>query len=120
MPLAAEIRRFWPPLRSLETIHDNVSFKQLDEFIERMLSNSTPLPSPPKTPQLVATADGESSSERLGACAASSEPTRPLAAFVQRCLKNTARQLSKITLPIDTTPPPSVAPSAGTEGDEKS
>ncbi|KAI6225577.1 Inositol hexakisphosphate and diphosphoinositol-pentakisphosphate kinase [Aphelenchoides besseyi] len=48
----AEIRRFWPPLRSLETLHDTIGFKQFDQFLERMLTNSTPLPSPPKTPVL--------------------------------------------------------------------
>uniref|UniRef100_A0A914Q9Z3 Uncharacterized protein n=1 Tax=Panagrolaimus davidi TaxID=227884 RepID=A0A914Q9Z3_9BILA len=45
-----EIRRFWPPLRSLETCHDNISYKQLDGFFEQILNSSTPLPSPPKTP----------------------------------------------------------------------
>lgn len=45
-----EIRRFWPPLRSLETMHDNIRYKQLDEFFDKILSRSTPLPSPPKTP----------------------------------------------------------------------
>uniref|UniRef100_A0A7E4V0P5 Inositol hexakisphosphate and diphosphoinositol-pentakisphosphate kinase n=1 Tax=Panagrellus redivivus TaxID=6233 RepID=A0A7E4V0P5_PANRE len=45
-----EIRRFWPPLRSLETMHDNIAYKQLDSFFEQILNSSTPLPSPPKTP----------------------------------------------------------------------
>lgn len=45
-----EIRRFWPPLRSLETMHDNIPYKQFDEFFGKILSRSTPLPSPPKTP----------------------------------------------------------------------
>ncbi|MFH4977745.1 hypothetical protein AB6A40_004454 [Gnathostoma spinigerum] len=45
-----EIRRFWPPLRSLETLHDNIRFSQLDSFLERLMNNRTPLPSPPKTP----------------------------------------------------------------------
>uniref|UniRef100_A0A914HZ78 Inositol hexakisphosphate and diphosphoinositol-pentakisphosphate kinase n=1 Tax=Globodera rostochiensis TaxID=31243 RepID=A0A914HZ78_GLORO len=45
-----EIRRFWPPLRSLETMHDNLSWKEVDEFLKRMMKNCTPLPSPPKTP----------------------------------------------------------------------
>jgi len=45
-----EIRRFWPPLRSLETMHDNLGFKQLDQFLEKMMKTNTPLPSPPKTP----------------------------------------------------------------------
>ncbi|VDD91712.1 unnamed protein product [Enterobius vermicularis] len=46
-----EIRRFWPPLRSLETLHDNIKFVQLDQFLERLVTMRTPLPSPPKTPQ---------------------------------------------------------------------
>jgi hypothetical protein len=46
----SEIRRFWPPLRSLETMHDNIAFKEMDVWLERMLRNNTPLPSPPKTP----------------------------------------------------------------------
>uniref|UniRef100_A0A1I7ZMN2 Inositol hexakisphosphate and diphosphoinositol-pentakisphosphate kinase n=1 Tax=Steinernema glaseri TaxID=37863 RepID=A0A1I7ZMN2_9BILA len=46
----AEIRRFWPPLRSLETMHDNVKFVQFDEFLEKLMTNRTPLPSPPRTP----------------------------------------------------------------------
>lgn len=37
-------------MRSLETMHDNIDFKELDIFLERMMKNSTPLPSPPKTP----------------------------------------------------------------------
>ncbi|VDN02137.1 unnamed protein product [Thelazia callipaeda] len=45
-----EIRRFWPPLRSLETLHDNIFFSQLDRFLERLMKIRTPLPSPPKTP----------------------------------------------------------------------
>ncbi|TKR62532.1 hypothetical protein L596_026471 [Steinernema carpocapsae] len=45
-----EIRRFWPPLRSLETMHDNIPFVQFDEFLERLMTNRTPLPSPPRTP----------------------------------------------------------------------
>ncbi|VDK43673.1 unnamed protein product [Anisakis simplex] len=47
-----EIRRFWPPLRSLETLHDGIKFSQLDQFLERLLTIRTPLPSPPKTPIL--------------------------------------------------------------------
>jgi hypothetical protein len=31
-------------------MHDNIDFKQLDKFLERMMKTSTPLPSPPKTP----------------------------------------------------------------------
>uniref|UniRef100_A0A914CHB4 Inositol hexakisphosphate and diphosphoinositol-pentakisphosphate kinase n=1 Tax=Acrobeloides nanus TaxID=290746 RepID=A0A914CHB4_9BILA len=46
-----EIRRFWPPLRSLETMHDNVGFKQLDQFLERMMALRECGPSPPKTPR---------------------------------------------------------------------
>lgn len=46
----AEIRRFWPPLRSLETLHDNLSFKQFDDFLQRLLNIRTPMPSPPRTP----------------------------------------------------------------------
>ncbi|GMR55881.1 hypothetical protein PMAYCL1PPCAC_26076, partial [Pristionchus mayeri] len=38
-----EIRRFWPPLRSLETLHDCLSFTQLDSFICRLL-NIEPTP----------------------------------------------------------------------------
>ncbi len=51
-PLAhiIEIRRFWPPLRSLETLHDNLSSRQLDSFLERLMNVRTPMPSPPKTP----------------------------------------------------------------------
>uniref|UniRef100_A0A0R3RT95 Inositol hexakisphosphate and diphosphoinositol-pentakisphosphate kinase n=1 Tax=Elaeophora elaphi TaxID=1147741 RepID=A0A0R3RT95_9BILA len=45
-----EIRRFWPPLRSLETLHDNIRFSQLDHFLERLMKIRTPIPSPPKTP----------------------------------------------------------------------
>uniref|UniRef100_A0A914S5N6 Uncharacterized protein n=1 Tax=Parascaris equorum TaxID=6256 RepID=A0A914S5N6_PAREQ len=45
-----EIRRFWPPLRSLETLHDSIKFSQLDQFLERLMTIRTPLPSPPKTP----------------------------------------------------------------------
>ncbi|KAK0426672.1 hypothetical protein QR680_009837 [Steinernema hermaphroditum] len=45
-----EIRRFWPPLRSLETMHDNIPFVQIEEFLERLMTNRTPLPSPPRTP----------------------------------------------------------------------
>ncbi|KAM3721275.1 Inositol hexakisphosphate and diphosphoinositol-pentakisphosphate kinase [Dirofilaria immitis] len=45
-----EIRRFWPPLRSLETLHDNIRFSQLDRFLERLMKIRTPIPSPPKTP----------------------------------------------------------------------
>lgn len=45
-----EIRRFWPPLRSLETLHDNICFSQLDRFLERLMKIRTPIPSPPKTP----------------------------------------------------------------------
>ncbi|GMT02403.1 hypothetical protein PENTCL1PPCAC_24577, partial [Pristionchus entomophagus] len=39
-----EIRRFWPPLRSLETLHDCLSFTQLDSFLCRLL-NIEPTPS---------------------------------------------------------------------------
>ncbi|CAJ0585295.1 unnamed protein product, partial [Mesorhabditis spiculigera] len=46
----AEIKRFWPPLRSLETLHDSISFDQFDQFLGSLLSKTTPLPSPPKTP----------------------------------------------------------------------
>ncbi|KIH56875.1 hypothetical protein ANCDUO_12942 [Ancylostoma duodenale] len=45
-----EIRRFWPPLRSLETLHDNISFEEFDRFLAHLLTARTPLPSPPKTP----------------------------------------------------------------------
>lgn len=45
-----DIRRFWPPLRSLETMHDNIGLKELDNFLERMMKNNDELPSPPKTP----------------------------------------------------------------------
>lgn len=31
-------------------MHDNIDFKDFDVFLERMMKNSTPLPSPPKTP----------------------------------------------------------------------
>jgi hypothetical protein len=55
-----EIRRFWPPLRSLETMHDNLSFKEIDHFLERMMKSSTPLPSPPKTPTQYDTGGGGS------------------------------------------------------------
>uniref|UniRef100_A0A158P793 Inositol hexakisphosphate and diphosphoinositol-pentakisphosphate kinase n=1 Tax=Angiostrongylus cantonensis TaxID=6313 RepID=A0A158P793_ANGCA len=47
-----EIKRFWPPLRSLETLHDSVSFMQFDRFLAHLLTSRTPLPSPPKTPLL--------------------------------------------------------------------
>ncbi|EYC32220.1 hypothetical protein Y032_0003g1464 [Ancylostoma ceylanicum] len=45
-----EIRRFWPPLRSLETLHDSISFEEFDRFLAHLLTARTPLPSPPKTP----------------------------------------------------------------------
>uniref|UniRef100_A0A915E2C2 Uncharacterized protein n=1 Tax=Ditylenchus dipsaci TaxID=166011 RepID=A0A915E2C2_9BILA len=45
----SEIRRFWPPLRSLETMHDNLA-SQIDQFLERMMKTSTPLPSHLKNP----------------------------------------------------------------------
>ncbi|KAK6029630.1 histidine acid phosphatase [Ostertagia ostertagi] len=48
-----EIRRFWPPLRSLETLHDSLSFMEFDRFLTHLLSTRTPLPSPPKTPLLL-------------------------------------------------------------------
>lgn len=48
-----EIKRFWPPLRSLETLHDSLSFMEFDRFLGHLLSSRTPLPSPPKTPLLV-------------------------------------------------------------------
>ncbi|VDM58758.1 unnamed protein product [Angiostrongylus costaricensis] len=48
-----EIKRFWPPLRSLETLHDNLSFMQFDRFLAHLLTSRTPLPSPPKTPLLL-------------------------------------------------------------------
>ncbi|KAK5982361.1 Inositol hexakisphosphate and diphosphoinositol-pentakisphosphate kinase, partial [Trichostrongylus colubriformis] len=47
-----EIRRFWPPLRSLETLHDSLSFMEFDRFLAHLLTSRTPLPSPPKTPLL--------------------------------------------------------------------
>ncbi|XGW19262.1 hypothetical protein V3C99_003246 [Haemonchus contortus] len=47
-----EIRRFWPPLRSLETLHDNLPFMDFDRFLAHLLTSRTPLPSPPKTPLL--------------------------------------------------------------------
>uniref|UniRef100_A0A1I7XMS6 Inositol hexakisphosphate and diphosphoinositol-pentakisphosphate kinase n=1 Tax=Heterorhabditis bacteriophora TaxID=37862 RepID=A0A1I7XMS6_HETBA len=56
-----EIRRFWPPLRSLETLHDNVSFQQFDRFLAHLLTAKTPLPSPPKTPLPTASIEGEHS-----------------------------------------------------------
>ncbi|VDM46726.1 unnamed protein product [Toxocara canis] len=52
-----QIRRFWPPLRSLETLHDSIKFSQLDQFLERLMTVRTPLPSPPKTPISRETAD---------------------------------------------------------------
>uniref|UniRef100_A0A1I7U5V0 Inositol hexakisphosphate and diphosphoinositol-pentakisphosphate kinase n=1 Tax=Caenorhabditis tropicalis TaxID=1561998 RepID=A0A1I7U5V0_9PELO len=46
-----EIKRFWPPLRSLETLHDSINLAQFDGFLERLIKGAlTPLPSPPKTP----------------------------------------------------------------------
>ncbi|CAJ0593139.1 unnamed protein product [Cylicocyclus nassatus] len=45
-----EIKRFWPPLRSLETLHDCVPFEEFDRFLAHLLTARTPLPSPPKTP----------------------------------------------------------------------
>uniref|UniRef100_A0A8R1DXG2 Inositol hexakisphosphate and diphosphoinositol-pentakisphosphate kinase n=1 Tax=Caenorhabditis japonica TaxID=281687 RepID=A0A8R1DXG2_CAEJA len=46
-----EIKRFWPPLRSLETLHDSIILAQFDGFLERLIKGAlTPLPSPPKTP----------------------------------------------------------------------
>lgn len=46
-----EIKRFWPPLRSLETLHDSINLSQFDGFLERLIKGAlTPLPSPPKTP----------------------------------------------------------------------
>ncbi|KAJ1371762.1 hypothetical protein KIN20_033765 [Parelaphostrongylus tenuis] len=55
-----EIKRFWPPLRSLETLHDNLSFMEFDRFLAYLLTSRTPLPSPPKTPLL---SIGEDSTE---------------------------------------------------------
>ncbi|KJH51106.1 histidine acid phosphatase [Dictyocaulus viviparus] len=52
-----EIKRFWPPLRSLETLHDSLSFTQFDQFLAHLLSSRTPLPSPPKTPLLISAED---------------------------------------------------------------
>uniref|UniRef100_A0A183CN09 Inositol hexakisphosphate and diphosphoinositol-pentakisphosphate kinase n=1 Tax=Globodera pallida TaxID=36090 RepID=A0A183CN09_GLOPA len=43
-----EIRRFWPPLRSLETMHDNLSWKEVDEFLKRMMKK---LHAPPFAPE---------------------------------------------------------------------
>lgn len=40
-----------PPIRPLETLHNALSLKQLDQFLNRMthgLSNRTPASSPPK------------------------------------------------------------------------
>ncbi|KAK6728015.1 hypothetical protein RB195_005586 [Necator americanus] len=51
-----EIKRFWPPLRSLETLHDSIPFEEFDRFLGHLLTSRTPLPSPPKTP-LPATED---------------------------------------------------------------
>ncbi|CAB3408872.1 unnamed protein product [Caenorhabditis bovis] len=46
-----EIKRFWPPLRSLETLHDSIMFSQFDNFLATLIKGAlTPLPSPPKTP----------------------------------------------------------------------
>ncbi|CEF63679.1 Inositol hexakisphosphate and diphosphoinositol-pentakisphosphate kinase [Strongyloides ratti] len=43
-----DIRRFWPPLRSLETLHDNVAYRQMKDFLDRIINNITP----PMTPSL--------------------------------------------------------------------
>lgn len=56
--LSSEIKRFWPPLRSLETLHDSLSFMEFDRFLGHLLSSRTPLPFPPETPLLVS-AEGE-------------------------------------------------------------
>ncbi|VDM71778.1 unnamed protein product [Strongylus vulgaris] len=47
---SSEIKRFWPPLRSLETLHDCLPFEEFDRFLAHLLTARTPLPSPPKTP----------------------------------------------------------------------
>lgn len=46
-----EIRRFWPPLRSLESLHDNIRFQQLDSFLKRLINVRTPDGSLPETSQ---------------------------------------------------------------------
>lgn len=46
----SEIKRFWPPLRSLETLHDSIKFEQFDRFLQYLLTSRTPIDSPPKTP----------------------------------------------------------------------
>uniref|UniRef100_A0A915JQ76 Uncharacterized protein n=1 Tax=Romanomermis culicivorax TaxID=13658 RepID=A0A915JQ76_ROMCU len=46
-----DIEYFVPPLRSLETLHNQLSWKQMDEFLERITTLKTPMPSPPKTPK---------------------------------------------------------------------
>uniref|UniRef100_A0A0N5CB37 Inositol hexakisphosphate and diphosphoinositol-pentakisphosphate kinase n=1 Tax=Strongyloides papillosus TaxID=174720 RepID=A0A0N5CB37_STREA len=43
-----DIRRFWPPLRSLETLHDSVAYRQMKDFLDRIINNITP----PMTPAL--------------------------------------------------------------------
>lgn len=47
-----DLEFFVPPLRSLETLHNQLSWKQVDEFLERITTLKTPIPSPPKTPKL--------------------------------------------------------------------
>ncbi|WKX90663.1 hypothetical protein Q1695_009481 [Nippostrongylus brasiliensis] len=59
-----EIKRFWPPLRSLETLHDSLSFMEFDRFLAHLLTSRTPLPSPPKTPLLINTEDSTESNLR--------------------------------------------------------
>lgn len=42
-----------PPIRPLETLHNALSMKQLDGFLDSMTSSiqlKTPIPSPPKVP----------------------------------------------------------------------
>lgn len=46
-----DLEYFVPPLRSLETLHNQLSQKQVDEFLERVTTLKTPIPSPPRTPR---------------------------------------------------------------------
>ncbi|CAI4221685.1 unnamed protein product [Auanema sp. JU1783] len=62
-----EIKRFWPPLRSLETLHDNIKFEQFDRFVSHLINFPTPLPSPPKTPLPVSNEDLQPNLSKLSA-----------------------------------------------------
>lgn len=44
-----------PPIRPLETLHNALSLKQLDAFLERMTSPSSPPKTPLQTPPSYAT-----------------------------------------------------------------